>query len=48
MVDDTTVHGTAVAEITRDMFEIGIPNVPSVADVTNEVLVALDFVAVAR
>lgn len=47
MLDDTTIQGTAVAEITRDMFEIGIPSVPSVADVTNEVLIALDFVAVA-
>lgn len=47
MVDDSTIEGTAVAEITRDMFGIGIPSVPSVADVTNEVLVALDFVALA-
>lgn len=45
-VDDDTIEGSAVANITRDMFEIGIPSVPSVADVTNEVLVALDFVAV--
>lgn len=47
MVDDSTIEGMAVTEITRDMFEIGIPSVPSVADVTNEVLIALDFVAVA-
>lgn len=45
--DDSTLSGTAEAEITRDMFEIGIPSVPSVADVTNEVLIGLDFVAVA-
>lgn len=47
MVDEATIEGTAETEITRDMFEIGIPSVPSVADVTNEVLIALDFVAVA-
>lgn len=47
MVDESTLEGTAIAAITRDMFEIGIPSVPSVADVTNEVLIALDFVAVA-
>lgn len=46
-VDDTSIEGSATAEIRRDMFEIGIPSVASVADVTNEVLIALDFVAVA-
>lgn len=46
-VDDVTVEGFATAEVTRDMFEIGIPSVPGVADVTNEVLIALEFVAVA-
>jgi len=46
MVDDDTIEGSAVANITRDMFEIGIPSVPSVADVTNEVLIALEFVAI--
>jgi polyisoprenoid-binding protein YceI len=47
MVNERTIEGSAVAEVTRDMFEIGIPSVPSVADVTNEVVIALDFVAVA-
>lgn len=45
--DDATLEGSATAEVTRDMFEIGIPSVPSVADVTNEVLIGLEFVAVA-
>lgn len=45
--DETTLEGSATAEVTRDMFEIGIPSVPGVADVTNEVLIGLDFVAVA-
>lgn len=47
MVDDSTIAGSASADITRDMFEIGIPSVPNVANVTNEVLIALEFVAVA-
>lgn len=47
LVDDSTLEGSASAEVTRDMFEIGIPSVPSVANVTNEVLIAFDFVAVA-
>lgn len=46
-VDAGTIEGTATTEVTRDMFEIGIPSVPSVADVTNEVLLTLSFVAVA-
>jgi polyisoprenoid-binding protein YceI len=46
-IDLETIEGTATAEITRDMFGIGIPSVPSVADVTNEVLIAIDFVALA-
>ena len=47
LVDETTLEGSATAQVTRDMFEIGIPSVPGVADVTNEVLIGLDFVAVA-
>lgn len=46
-VDLGTIQGTATAEITRDMFGIGIPSLSSVADVTNEVLIGIDFVAVA-
>ncbi len=46
-VDQSTLEGSATAEITRDMFDIGIPSVPSVADVTNEVVIGIDFVAVA-
>lgn len=46
-LDENTVEGSATAEVTRDMFEIGIPSVASVANVTNEVLVGLEFVAIA-
>jgi polyisoprenoid-binding protein YceI len=44
-VDDTTVEGTATAEVLRSDFGIGIPNVPSVADVTDEVSLRLEFLA---
>lgn len=47
LIDEATLEGEATAEVTRDMFEIGIPSVPGVADVTNEVLIGLEFVAVA-
>lgn len=46
VVNASTLTGTATTEVTRDMFEIGIPSVPNVADVTNEVLLGIDFVAV--
>lgn len=45
--DATTIEGSATAEVTRAMFEIGIPSIPSVAGVTDEVLLGIEFVAVA-
>ena len=45
LVDEATVEGTATTVVTRDQFGIGIPSVPSVADVTDEVTIGLDFVA---
>ena len=45
LVDETTVEGTATAEVLRSDFGIGIPNVPSVADVTDEVTLQLEFLA---
>ena len=47
LVDETTLEGSATTDVTRDMFEIGIPSVANVADVTNEVLIGFDFVAAA-
>lgn len=44
---EDTIEGSATAQVTRDMFDIGIPSVPQVADVTNEVIIGLDFVATA-
>jgi polyisoprenoid-binding protein YceI len=46
-VDDTTVAGAASAQVLRSDFGIGIPSVASVADVTDEVLIRLEFTATA-
>jgi polyisoprenoid-binding protein YceI len=45
MVDEATLEGNATAEVLRTDFGIGIPSVPFVADVTDEVTLNLDFVA---
>ncbi len=45
MGDDNTVTGTATAEVLRSDFDIGIPSISSVADVTDEVSIQLEFVA---
>ena len=42
---DTELTGTAKTTITRSAFEITIPSVPSVADVTDDVALELQFVA---
>lgn len=44
--DSGTLEGTAETVVDRTEFGIGIPNVPSVANVTEEVLIALDYVAI--
>lgn len=46
LADEVTIEGSATARVTRDEFGIGIPNVPFVADVSDEVEITLDFVAV--
>lgn len=45
--DPARLVGVAEATVLRSMFDIGIPNVPDVADVTDEVVIRLEFVAVA-
>jgi polyisoprenoid-binding protein YceI len=45
LVDASTVDGTATADVLRSDFGIGIPSVASVADVTDEVTLQLEFVA---
>jgi len=47
LVDESTIEGSATAHVTRSRFGIGIPNVPGVADVAEEVVINLDFVALA-
>lgn len=47
LTDDSTLTGTASTMVLRSDFEIGIPSAPGVADVTDEVVITLDFVAVA-
>jgi polyisoprenoid-binding protein YceI len=46
-VDETRVEGSATANVLRSDFGIGIPSVPGVANVTDEVLLNIDFVALA-
>lgn len=45
MVDETTIEGTATTEVMRTDYEIGIPSVSFVADVSDEVTLTLEFIA---
>lgn len=45
LVGDDHLEGTATATVLRSAYGLEIPSVPSVADVTDEVLVAINFVA---
>lgn len=47
LVDANTIEGSAETVVQRSDFDIGIPNVPNVADVSEEVTLAIEFVAVA-
>jgi polyisoprenoid-binding protein YceI len=42
---DTELDGTATVTVTRNAFQITIPNIPSVAGVTDQVALELQFVA---
>lgn len=44
-VSEDEISGTAKANVTRTDFELTIPSVPNVANVTDEVTLALNFVA---
>lgn len=46
LVADDTLEGTATTTVLRSAFDINIPSVPSVANVSDEVLLSLEFVAV--
>jgi polyisoprenoid-binding protein YceI len=45
MADDQTITGTATTTVLRSDFEIGIPNVPQVADVSDAVIITVNFTA---
>ncbi|MFQ5524325.1 MAG: YceI family protein [Acidimicrobiia bacterium] len=44
--DETTLEGSATARVRRSDFGIGIPTVPGVANVVDELILYFDFVAV--
>ncbi len=46
-VSEDRIEGSAQTTITRGMYELTIPNAPNVADVEEEVLLTIEFVAVA-
>jgi polyisoprenoid-binding protein YceI len=46
--DEARITGEASTVITRDAYELSIPSVPGVANVTNEVTLTLKFVATAQ
>ena len=45
LVSVDELDGSATAHVTRDAFDLTIPSVPNVANVTNEVLLGIDFAA---
>jgi hypothetical protein len=45
MVSESELTGTAKAQVLRSSFGLQIPSIPSVADVTDEVALDLEFVA---
>lgn len=47
-VSEAELHGSARATLLRADFDLQIPSVPSVADVSEEVLLEFDFVALAQ
>lgn len=46
-VDANTIVGEATTQVMRESYGIGIPNAPGVADVSEEAIIILTFVAVA-
>ena len=47
-VSETRLEGSASAMVSREDYDLRIPNVPRVADVDEEVLLEIDFVAVTK
>jgi polyisoprenoid-binding protein YceI len=48
VISGTEIQGYGSAEVLRSDYNLNIPSVPSVAEVTNEVLLEIDFFAVAN
>lgn len=46
-VSETRIEGSAVATVLRESWNLTIPSVPNVANVSEEVELTIDFVAVA-
>jgi polyisoprenoid-binding protein YceI len=47
LVDKGRMEGTATAQVSRENYDLNIPNAPGVANVTNEVQLTIHFVAFA-
>jgi polyisoprenoid-binding protein YceI len=47
LVSDTRLEGSASSTVTRGQYELNIPSAPGVANVTDEVGLEIDFVALA-
>lgn len=47
LVDESTIEGFATTTVLRSDFGIGIPGVPGIADVGDEVVLSISFVALA-
>ena len=48
VISESELHISGETQVLRENYELTIPSVPSVANVTNEVQLQFDFVAVAR
>lgn len=48
VISDSELHVGGATQILRENYELTIPSVPSVANVTNEVQLEFDFVAIAQ
>lgn len=48
VVSESELHISGATQVLRENYELTIPSVPSVANVTNEVQLQFDFVAVAK
>ena len=45
--DESTIEGSVTTTVLRSDFDIGIPSVPGIADVSDDVVLRLSFIALA-